>query len=488
MDLDLFNTNSDPFIAQYEKIYSRVVSSYLDLNETIRKYTGAYRHTVRHSSDNPESFPASVHDIGNYVARYGIANFQNHIIMRLAGRLDFETLSRSVRLSIDAEPVLGCRFVLCNAPYWKRIDNLDAITFCSMEEAENPDLGVKGFFESPLDMDRDPMIKVRLVRTKAFDTLCLKINHTCCDGGGIKEYVQLLSEIYNTLDRGDTYEVKPRIAGRKDEESVLEQLGIKDPKTAWKPMQDIPRSLWPFPWKYVRSDSARYSACKLPEGFVAEMSRFAKARGATINDLILTAYYRAMFEYCRPLYNIPLDMASTVDLRRYLKDSKAEAIRNFSGGFVLRLPRIKNESFENTLARVTKATGMVKSGNPGAQTAIGGEIARKLDFVSYFNYLKLLDKVAAHMIQFPLYVGNVGLPTLSNMGILLNKLIGFGSATATDAYIIPPCVRAPGFFLVAGTYNDIMTLSTSWFKGTIHRKDAEKLLDMIKTELVEGCR
>src|SRR4051812_19530394 len=90
----------------------------------------------------PDTFPANGHDICNYIARYGMANHQIQAIMRLDGRLDFEKLSKAVRLSIDAEPVFGCRFVEGNPPYWKRVSNINESMLSSLEISEKPDEAV----------------------------------------------------------------------------------------------------------------------------------------------------------------------------------------------------------------------------------------------------------------------------------------------------------------------------------------------------------
>ena len=48
----------------------------------------------------PVKLPASAHDIGNYLARYRLANFQIQAVMKLDGRLDYDKLVRAVRLSV----------------------------------------------------------------------------------------------------------------------------------------------------------------------------------------------------------------------------------------------------------------------------------------------------------------------------------------------------------------------------------------------------
>jgi NRPS condensation-like uncharacterized protein len=192
------------------------------ISKSFSKYTNMSKPVLEDSSD---IMPAFAHDFGNYVARYGMGNFQIQAIMKLDGRIDFDKLSRAVRLSVDAEPVLGCRFIEHAPPYWKRLEDIDNITFCSIEETNNVEEAVHRFLESPLDMDHDPMVKVKLIRSEQYDTLGIKLNHTCCDGAGAKEYIHLLSQIYSSMDcENGTYVPKPSIRDNEDHIKVFNTL------------------------------------------------------------------------------------------------------------------------------------------------------------------------------------------------------------------------------------------------------------------------
>lgn len=438
--------------------------------------------------NNPEILPVNGHDICNYLARYGLGNYLIQAVLKFDGRLDFDKLSEAVMLSVEEEPVLGCRFVEGDPPYWRRMNNLDAAMFSSLEITDDPDKAVKRFLERPLSMDKDPMVKIRLIRSDDYDTLCIKLNHACCDGAGSKEYIGLLSEIYSSIIRENgIYIPIPKIAGRTDQDRLFDQLCIENPVKEWKPSKLSPRTAWPFPWKPWRRDSIRFSVCRLPSGQLDVMSEYGKSRGATINDLILTAFYRAMFKISKPPYGVPMDIGSTIDMRRYLPDRKAQAIRNFSGGFVTRIARKKGEPFERTLHRVVKATTKIKAGNPGLQNAIGAERVERKSFSKLsarFRKVSFASRIASII---PFFINSAG-AGISNFGLVSNSLIRFGDATATDAYILPPVVRAPGFLLLACTYNGILTLVLGYYKASICRKDVERLLRKIRDELVEGCR
>lgn len=432
----------------------------------------------------PATMPAYGHDTANYAARYGMGNYQIQAVLKMDGRLDYDKLKKAVRLSVDAEPVLGCRFVEHEPPYWKRLKDIDRVKFCSMVETENAEKSVHRFLESHLSMDHDPMVKVRLIRSGTCDTLCIKLNHTCCDGAGTKEYIHLLSHIYSSIDgENGIYVPKPSVRSREDHKRALRALGIKHP-TRDKSLVDSPKSFWLFPWKSGgQKDVTPMVVCKLPEGKLDELSRYGKQRGATINDLLLTAFYRAMFKMSQPPYGIPMDIGLTVDLRRYLPGNKADAIRNFSGGVVLRVARIFGEPFDRTLSRIVPVMNRKKNRNPGYQSVTGAERAEKMNLHQTLAYFKSVSQVSEFSSQNCFFCT----PGLSNMGLISNSLLRFGDRVATEAYILPPVIRAPGFLLVASSYNGILTIADGYYKGAVSRRYVEKLLNKMKAELMNCC-
>ena len=465
-----------------ETVPSSILNYYRDVNKLYSEYMRMNKPYSENRPDRSDSFPANGHDIYNYVARYGLANFQIQAVIQLDAHLDFSKLSRAVRISIDTQPVLGCRLVENELPYWRRLDNIDSTTFCSMEETENKDVAIQRFLESPLDMDRDPMVKIKLIRSGMTDTLCIKNNHACCDGTGTKEYLQLLSEIYSAIDQDkDIFYTKQGKRGRKDQDRLFSELGIADPEVEWIPGSEITRATWPFPWTQGQSDKTRITACRFSQGQLDEMTRYSKARNATINDMILAAYYRAMSEMGTPDYSELMEIPVTVDLRRYLPDHKTEAIRNFSGSEFTKLALLPNESFEETLARIAPMMNEIKNSRPGLQSAIGLERVEKLTFSETLAYYKIVS-------EWPKVCGDKCAPVLSNLGVISKPVIKFGNIIVTDAYIVPPVVRTPGLLLMASTYNGIITLAAGIYEGSIALENIETLLNKIKNQLVEACK
>ena len=124
-----------------------------------------------------------------------------------------------------------------------------------------------------------------------------------------------------------------------------------------------------------------------------------------------------------------------------------------------------------------------KNRNPGYQNATAAERIEKMNFYQFAGYTKFMSQISEIQSQNCFYCS----PTISNLGLLSKSLIQFGKNVVTEAYVLPPVVRAPGFLLVASGYNGILTLSVGYYKGSVYRWYIKKLLDKIKNELIEGC-
>lgn len=472
----------------YNQAIKNMTNYYKYCTQMFEKYMDSYNISNKDTREKKGFFPANGHDIYNYVARYNSSNIQIQAILKLDGKIDFYKLKQAIKLSLDTEPIFKCRFVEDVIPYWKILDNIGIVNFLTYEKTDNMDQSISNFIQSSIDIDNDPMLNVKLMRADQYDVIGLKINHACCDGAGALEYIQLLSNIYNKIEQGNsTYIPIPRIGGRKDQDRLFSALGITNQDSIFIPGSDISIPMWSFPWEPCGSNTACMSIVRLPSGFVDEINKYAKSKGSTVNDFILTAYYRAMLQMGQPIYGLPLEIPITVDLRRYLPDHKTQAIRNFSGSVNTKLTMILNETFSETLQRVTAMMKEIKSGYPGLQSAIGLERIEKLKYQDTLSYYQASPETKKINKCCPLYCGDKCVPTLSNLGNISKSLIKFGSQTVIDGYLLPPVIRAPGLLLMACTYNSVLTLAIGYFKGTVNQENIDMLLDKIKDELIVGC-
>ena len=94
----------------------------------------------------PDTMPATWQDCFNYLVRYvGFTNSTIQAVIHFKGKLDVVRLARAVKLSVDAEPVLGCKFIEReDRPFWQRLTDQDNISWCALEEVSDREKAVKG--------------------------------------------------------------------------------------------------------------------------------------------------------------------------------------------------------------------------------------------------------------------------------------------------------------------------------------------------------
>ncbi len=413
-------------------------------------------------------------DLANHLGRR-VADQQIRCIVRLAGRVDLARLSRACRLAVEAEPILGCRLVVeADNPYWETRGDLDHIALCEAAQAEDPDAALSEFVATPIDASTDPLVLVRVFRPlDAGDIVCVKVNHVSSDVGGTKEYLGLLAAIYRRLTDEPEYRLEPNLAGSRGQDQVFRRFASEDLRAAARQMSGI-RPTWGFPAKSRDFLEPTFAFRRIGPIELSAIKAYGKTHGATVNDTLLAALFRALIAVFDPPADAALTIQVPIDLRRYLPGKRAEAVCNLSSMLYPTIRREDAASYETALASVVKAMGTLKSGNPGLGAALYleqafapglREVLRGLQ-----KALSSADRTKAH-------------PMLSNFGVLEEQTLDFGDVDVVDATILGPILYPPGFLLGASTFRGALTLSVGYPANALDQGLVERVLDLVITEL-----
>ena len=407
-----------------------------------------------------DKLKVTAQDAYNYAASKVFSDQQLCMVIKLSGRIEENVLAKGVRLSMDFEPVLGCRFVENGGtPFWERRRDLDQIETCQVIETASPQKALEAFINEPIHADEDPLVSAKIFREKNEDTVCLKMNHSACDAGGLKEYVFLLSDLYTMLSTCGRSSIQPNM-GRRDQSQIFQHT--KDHRTL--AMKGFPKPTWTFPQE--EGSEPLHSFKVITQVKFAAVKKYAHNRKATVNDVLLTSLYRTLFAVNNTAENKPMMMQISIDLRRYLPEHRAEAICNLSGALYVALERKVGEPFERTLERVCALMNKLKQDYPGLESAAGLEYLFSQGFAYMENYM------AESAAQSKKY--NATFPLLSNFGIL--DKYHFSELEMVNGYITSPIIYPPGFMLGATTFNEEMTLSIGYC-GQENSKQINDFLD-----------
>lgn len=420
------------------------------------------------------SFPrwrAGTPDVIEYLFRR-LCDQQIHCVLTFDRVLDAERLALAVRLTLDAEPVLGCRFI--ERPwrsYWQRRDDLDSCAPCRLEAAFSLDDQLQRFMTAPCDPRVDPLLRVFLLRSSV-DTICVKVDHVVADASGLRDCVALIASIYNRLGRDPSYRPQPNLDGDRGFGQVLHQFSFRD-KVAAAARLVARRKVgsWHFPATGEDRDERIIVVRHFGAERLAALRAYRLQHAATTNDVLLAAFFRALVKVIDPPRTEPLPVGFSLDLRHYLPRQRTDTICNLAGAvFPAFVPR-PDEPLDATVAKVRDTMRAIESQHPGLAGAIGAEVLVKLG-------LPWLQGLLGLVIQ----SGGATNPYFSNLGGLGTRA-DFGGPMITDGYLVGPVMFPRGCMLAVSSSGRSLTMTVGFCQSATRRADVQRVLDLIERDL-----
>jgi len=368
-------------------------------------------------------------------------------VVALGGRLDEVRLGRAVRLLLDAEPVLGCRFDADTVPpVWRRLETLDAMPLLTVVESAEPEAEAASFIAELFDQRLDPQVLAALLRGPSGDVLALKMEHAAVDGGALKEALYLLSDIYRKLGEAPEWEPEPNLAGLRHpiaEAGILEKLRSLTPGSGLVPG----KSDWNVP-SVDRSGPADYVSASVEPKVLQSAATLGKGVGATVNDIILAAFYRTLHRVLRATPGSSTPISVSCELRKHLPAGTKTGLGNFSSVLQVTVPPVAGEGFDGTLARVVEATQEWKRDGAGRSMSVSMPMVHRVlrnRGLGFFRKMVAKATEAAGDQQ-------GGYPTLTNIGIIDERVLDFGAdVRVDDAWLLGPVARR-SIILTASTF------------------------------------
>lgn len=432
-----------------------------------------------------QTFIVTPQDRMNYLLGLYSADQQITAVLYFPAGLSNHLLEQSVRVAMKLQPILNCRFVEAETPYWEEQPSDVHLPVFLFEDGNDHEMEamVLDFIKEPGDRVKGPMVQTKLFRTPTKHILVVKLSHLCSDGAGVKEYIQLLASVYTRLSSGEPVDqILEEYSGNsgssfRDQFAVFQHAGVKDVKEAYRPDQGGQGSLWSFPSQPGADRDSQVSLCRLSREGTKRLIQWAKARQVTVNDIIMTAYFRSLacFAVCAEPRTPEKMIGMTVDLRRYLPDHTSGAICNLSG---MEIPVIKmneDEPFAETLQRVKQAMDKIKSQSPGISSAAGMQLMSGMNLSALRDMVKRQHEQAMQM--------EMALPLITNFGVIADKPVMFGHLQAEDGYMVSPIMYAPFFAMGVSTYLNRLTFSIGYHTPGTSREKVEQFLCRISEEL-----
>ncbi len=390
-----------------------------------------------------------------------------HFVATLSEKLDLDRFKQAVNLSADAFPLIRSSFnETKNQSYWE--DNgYTTDDMVKILEISNTDKNVNEFICKEIDALNGPQLKIEVIRDDKNDTLCVLMNHMLCDAAGFKEYLYMLSDIYSNMEDSPCY--PPVLMHNRKISQVWNAFSMRDKLKIMFSKNDM-FLLDPAKFELEGSSSNPFIEIRtISKERFCQIKAYAKKHGATVNDVILTAYMRVLFQ----IFDRVVTTTCTVDMRKYLPNGRADGICNLCTNLTCNIGSEIGTEFEQTLIKVKKTMDKEKS-NIACVKSIN--ILEK--FFDVFPY-KLARDIIKKRFTNPLIA-------FTNIGILDKTRLTFGKVEITKAYMTGSIKYSPYFQLAISTFDDQATLSVNLYGTQSDGNTISLFLDKLVQELNYG--
>lgn len=199
------------------------------------------------------------------------------------------------------------------------------------------------------------------------------------------------------------------------------------------------------------------------------VNAYGKSYGATVNDVLLTAYMRALQIFLQLEDGYNLAMPCAVDLRKYLPQRKARGICNLTSTIVCEIKIDSHDDFGDTLQKVKHSMDDEKN----SISCLSGPM--KLDILfGILPYKFIKRRIEKAFINPRIFMTNIGI-------IDKTKLI-FG-CPVLNAYITGSIKYSPYFQLALTTFDEEITFSINFYGTENDREHIESFLSLVECEL-----
>lgn len=412
----------------------------------------------------PETIKAEAFDVMQYF--YGkVHEPLIHAALVFEGHIKENSLVKAVTLSLEAEPILSCCFHISGHPYWKK-QSFTGADVVEVVTGEPDDLALRErLLATKIDIFREPQVKIFLVRGKTADALYIIINHMVCDGAGFKEYLYLLSDLYQEVEQSiepESFFAAPRGAGQ-----LFENFSAKQKRQILhsKPTYAKPRAQATYSLQGGKDPI--FGVCAISPNELQAVKDYAKANGVTLNDMVLAAYARALFvETGNGTVSIPCP----VDLRRYLKPEQKHGLSNLTSNYICTLQLHKQDTFADTVRQVSEQMQRQKSSVYCLKPVCMLQLFYKL------LPFKVLQKLFHRVFTIPVL-------SYTNLGLIDSGRLAFNTPVL-EVYMTGAVKYVPYFQIAVSTFQGAMTISCNLYGTRDDRMQIQIFLEKVKQQLL----
>lgn len=396
-----------------------------------------------------------------------------HVELRYDYEIDIEALKTVLICFFEKAPVLHSSFTDNKIhPYWTVMDyNINDILTVKEVTEESLDEEINTFLVQYIPPDASIQMKVAVFNHGGKSVLCVVENHMCMDGGDLKYFMKTLCLAYSDFVLNGVSPTELR-TGTRSYESVYEDFSAGEKRMAknlYKNINSKDNHGFPFTPDSI-SDKSFIARRKISAERFDVLRAVGKKHGATINDIILAAYFSALYELAGFSSDESCSISCAIDLRRHLKDEDGQGVTNHTAWMQCKIDRLGRDIFETL-------TYAVNASNEFKKDKFMGLHGLPLLSLGY----KIMPHAASEEI---IKIGYANpLLAMSNIGILDVQKLALAGNEPTDGFMSGAVKYKPYALLSVTSIRKELTLSMCCRGNDSDKQLVERFFDLLEERL-----
>lgn len=393
---------------------------------------------------------------------------QLHSVIRFENKLNADVMEKAMSLLLKIVPILSCVYNHNNGnSYWETPSNSefnDIFTIVSNEADFNI------FTTSKTNELTGPQIKACLYSSDE-DSLSIIMNHMVCDAADFKKCLYLLSSLYSNLIKDSGSSPEYIFNGDRGIQTITSQISFSNKIKALllQNKESNQKSIDKFSMSKDENTAPFILTHEISEKKYVVLHDFCKHNNVTINDAVLTAYYRVLAKMMN-MEGKPLSIPIMIDMRRYLKEKNSNSLSNLSSTVITRITVNAEENFKETLTKVNKEINSKKA----KQIGMNG-----------FVKLALINRIFNNARSYSITKRKLKNPyiCMTNIGVLDSEKLVFEGSPVRNAFMCGSIKYRPHFQMALSSFANKITFSSNLYGNMQDRKTILHFFSLLDKEL-----
>ena len=370
-----------------------------------------------------------------------------HVELNYDFVLDVDALKTVIICAFEKVPVLHSKFVDKKlSTYWKVMPyNIEDVL--TVEYPDDTTSAVENFLTQYIPPESHIQMKFALFIKDGKSTLCMIENHMCMDGGDLKYFLQSFCQNYTKYVEKGVSPIEYRTGSRAytDVYSGFSQMESGVAQRLFKNINARDNHKFPLTKNNIR-DASFIARKKFNEETLAKLKAKGKEMGATVNEMLLAAYFYSVYELANFPASDQVMISSAIDLRRHMDTVEDKGFTNHTAWMQCAIPERGRDIFETVQY-------VVRSSNRFKKDKFMGLYGLPL---LNFGYSILPHAASEEIIK--IGYSNPYM-AMSNIGIIKGETLSLCGNEPTDAFMSGAVKYKPFVLLTATTYKNVITLS-----------------------------